>query len=359
MTDLLMNPETMMPKSSGAGSEHFNFAGALLDCISRGTIVISPSRQILAFDERAEKLTGLRAAEVLGRPTSVLQPLLESVISDTFSTNRPVSSRKVLLSASDGDPRLLQVNTHLAIQPGSGVLSVLIELQNVGQAQEIATNLEHLDRLANLGVLGAGFAHEIKNALVAVRTFVDLLQERSKDDELAQLVSREIMRIDAVVRQVLRDATREEFTLAPLSVHALLQDAVNLLRYQFQARSIQHTLRLDAPADRVSGDERQLRHAFLNLLMNAVEAMTGPGSIEVASAVSEGRELCVTISDTGSGIRPEHLPLLFSPFFTTKKEGTGLGLAITHRIIQKHDGRITAESKLNEGTTFKVFLPLL
>jgi PAS domain S-box-containing protein len=351
----------MMPELAPLRSEHFNFASALLDCIAQGTIVASASRQILVFNDTAEKLTGLRADELLGRPTSILPPVLQSLIDETIENKREVLARQIQLSVIDGTV-MLQISTRLACGVDGDLLSVLVELQNVGQAQNVAANLEHLDRLATLGVLGAGVAHEIKNALVAVRTFVDLLQERNKGDELAQLVSREITRIDAVVRQVLRGAMHEEFTLAPLSLHELLNDAVNLLRHELQSRSIQLTLQLDASADCINGDERQLRHALLNLLMNALEAMTGPGRLGVATEEMEAagrRHLVVIVSDTGSGIHAEHLPRLFTPFFTTKKEGTGLGLAITRRILQEHGGTISVQSEVNRGTRFQVTLPLL
>ena len=352
----------MMPKVGGPGGRHVNLADALLDCIACGVIVVSSSGQIITFDSCAERLTGLRAADALHRETSVLPDALKTVINETLASDRATVAREVRFKGNDATWRLLSVSTEIANQPGDGGRSVLLKLQNIVQAQQIATDLEHLDRLANLGVLTAGVAHEVKNALVAVRTFVDLLRERHKEDELSELVSKEIGRIENVVRQVLRDATREEFKLEPLRLHALLQDAMGLLRHQFEARSIKAALRLDAAQDRINGDERQLRHALLNLLMNSVEAINGAGRIEVSSSISASngrRDLCVKISDTGSGIRPDHLPLLFSPFFTTKNEGTGLGLAITHRIIQQHDGKITVESKLNEGTTFQVLLPLL
>ena len=351
-----------MPESPLAESEHFQFARALLDSMSRGVIVVSSSRQVLAFSEAAARLTGLRAADVLGRPASILPPALLTIVEETLAKGGAIIRRDVHLSHLEKDGILVHVSTQLARQADGNLLSVFVELLNAGQASTIAVNLEHLDRLANLGLLGAGIAHEIKNALVAVRTFVDLLVERSKEDELAHLVSDEIARIDAIVQQVLRGAVREEFDMAPLDIHALVKDALNLLRYELRARSIQLTCKLDASSDRVRGDERQLRHALLNLLINAVEAMKDTGELDVSTdvaTVSRRQQICVTISDSGSGIRPEHLPRLFSPFFTTKKEGTGLGLAITRRIIQQHDGTITVESKVNEGTMFRVFLPLL
>lgn len=343
-------------------SEEANFAGALLDCVAAGVITIGPSRQILAFNGAAERLTGLRGRDMLHRSTAVLPAPLQAVIDETFVTGRPVLRRRVVLAQANGTDDLLQITTTVAQPQAGGVLSVLAELQNVSHAQNMAANLEHLDRLASIGLLSAGVAHEIKNALVAVRTFVDLLSPKCDDSELAQVVSKEIKRIDAVVRQILSGATREEFHLAPLSAHALLKEALSLLRYQLQTASITLNVALSASLDRINGDERQLRHAFLNLLINALEAMNGSGQLTMGTEVIEVWErphLRVSISDQGSGIRPEHLPRLFSPFFTTKKEGTGLGLAITRRIIQEHNGAITVDSKVDQGTTFHVFLPLL
>lgn len=344
-------------------SEHLNFAGALLDCIAHGVITVGPARQIIAFNESAQILTGLHAGDLLSRNIAVLPPSLQAVIDETFVTNRDVAHRDVLLTRDAGPDVLLQVSTKVAHQAGGGVLSITAELQNVSQARSMAANLEHLDRLASLGILAASVAHEIKNALVAVRTFVDLPPDQRADVELTQLVSQEIRRIDAIVRQILRGATREEFTLAPLSFHALLRDTLNLLRHQIQARSVTLISKFSAATDRINGDERQLRHAVINLLINAVESMDDSGgSLTVATEVLDLRgrpHLRVSIADTGSGISEEHQARLFSPFFTTKKEGTGLGLAITRRIIQEHQGAITVESELGQGTTFHVFLPLL
>jgi len=147
-----------------------------------------------------------------------------------------------------------------------------------------------------------------------------------------------------------------------VGLHALLTDSVNLLRHLLEKRGVKTSMNLIASRDRTNGDERQLRHAMVNLLMNALEAIAGAGQIVVTTGIIEVWErphLRLSITDNGTGIRPEHLPRLFSPFFTTKGEGTGLGLAITRRIIHEHQGAITVESKVGQGTTFQVFLPLI
>ena len=346
--------------------EHLNFAGALLDSIAHGIIALNPARRIIAFNDHAERLTGLRAADLLNQPVDALPPPLQAVIDETFVTGCAVARRDVLLAVGTGADTMLQVSTTLSSTPEGSILSVLAEFQNVGQARSMATNLEHLDRLASLGVLAASVVHEIKNALVPIRTFVEMPPEQRADPEMHDLVAQEIRRMDAVVRQMLRGATREEFKLEPLNFHALLRDALNLLRHEFQARSVKLDARLTATADRINGDDRQLRHVVFNLLINAVEAMRDVSGDAARLTVTtevvthwERRHLRVSITDTGSGISAESLARLFSPFFTTKHEGTGLGLAITRRIIHEHNGAITVESQVGVGTTFHVFLPLL
>lgn len=343
-------------------AEHPNFASSLIDCLSLGVLALGANRQILAWNEAAEKLTGLHAREVLGRSISCLPPALQAVLDETLVTGRPAVRRQILLGRADGSNELLQVTTSIAHLPGGNALSVTAEIQSVGQAQGMAANLERLDRLANVGVLSASVAHEIKNALVAIRTFVDLTSEKSEDPALATVVSHEIKRIDAVVRQILRGANREEFRFAPIQLHALITETGNLLRNLLKARGVNLALNLAAPSDRIKGDEHQLRHALVNLLINALEAISKTGTITLATEVTEAwsrPQLRMSITDTGCGIQPDHLPRLFSPFFTTKSEGTGLGLAITRRIIQEHQGAITVESKPGQGTTFQVFFPLL
>jgi PAS domain S-box-containing protein len=357
-----MESAAIRPEGQRTEGEHVNFAGALLDCLAHGIVVIGPAREILAFNEPAERLTGLRAPDLLNQTVAILPPALQAVLDETFVTGRAVSRRDVLFAQGSGSDILLQVTTTIAHQPDGGVLSVIADLQNVSQGRSMAANLEHLDRLASLGVLGASVVHEIKNALVPIRTFVEMPPDQRADPELNDLVAQEIRRIDAVVRQMLRGATREEFKLAPLGFHALLRDALNLLRHEFQARSVRLDAKLAASADRINGDDRQLRHAVFNLLINAVESMTDSGKLTVTTDVADlwqRKHLRVSVSDTGSGISSENQARLFSPFFTTKREGTGLGLAITRRIIQEHNGAITVESALGQGTTFHVFLPLL
>lgn len=221
----------------------------------------------------------------------------------------------------------------------------------------VQQNLQHLDRLANLGLLSASIAHEIKNGLVAIHTFCEILMDKEGDVEMTKVVRRELKRIDGLVTQMLRLASPRPAVMAPVNVHALLEVSVRLLDHQMNGRMV--TLRRDfrASPEFVHGDESRLQQAFMNLLMNAVEAMGHGGKLTVVTETGNGM-MKVSVRDTGAGIPEENFEHIFDTFFTTKKNGTGLGLAITRRIVEEHDGRIEVESQVGQGSTFCIVLPL-
>jgi len=224
-------------------------------------------------------------------------------------------------------------------------------------------NLQRLDQLANLGLIAAGVAHEIKNGLVAINTFIELALQKSQDQELAETVRREMQRIDTLVTQMLRLAVPVSATKEPVHIHDLLDYGIRLLQHQLSGKMITLHRRYQAVPDTVRGDASQLQQAFINLLLNAVEAMGTKGELTVATENGVGengiKSIKIAIQDTGVGIPQENLSRLFEPFFTTKKNGTGLGLAICQRIVHDHDGTLTAQSQASHGSTFSILLRLL
>ena len=230
-------------------------------------------------------------------------------------------------------------------------------------------NLCQLERLASLGTLSAGLAHEIKNALVGVNTFINLLLDKNQDAQLAEIVRRELTRIDAIASQMLNLSNPAEPKFAPVPVHQVLEHALTLVQHQVRAKSISLQRSFDAASDVVQGDEFQLEQSMLNLLLNALEAMAPHGQLVISTElIAEGAKLNgsyrmatpylrVIVKDNGAGIPEKNMQRLFEPFFTTKEGGTGLGLAITQRIIQQHGGTVEASSRINEGSTFTILLP--
>jgi signal transduction histidine kinase len=227
-------------------------------------------------------------------------------------------------------------------------------------AGDLQENLRRLDRLANLGLVSASVAHEIKNGLVSISVFIELLLQKGDDPEMTAVVRRELKRIDSLVPQMLRFATPKSRSFAAVNVHKVLDHSLRLLEHQMNGAMITLERQYQAGNDVLRADESQLQQAFMNLLLNAVEAVGNNGTLTVTTDIvpdPDGTQrLKISIQDTGMGITPENLAHLFEPFFTTKKHGTGLGLSITRRIVEEHRGTIEVQSEPGGGSTFIVSL---
>ncbi len=245
------------------------------------------------------------------------------------------------------------------------VLNETSDLKNAAAwhpAPASAEKLQRLEQMANLGVLSAGMAHEIKNGMQAIQTFVDLLLEKNQDAELGDIVRHELRRINAIVSQMLQAGTPRSASFKTVRVHEVLDHSLRLLQPQITVKLIAVDKNYRAASDAVHGNDAQLQQTFMNLLLNALEAMGTNGTLTIGTETtgheSGARLLQIKIQDTGRGIAPENLTRLFEPFFTTKKNGTGLGLAISHRIVHEHQGSIRAHCEPGRSTTFSVSLPV-
>jgi len=217
-------------------------------------------------------------------------------------------------------------------------------------------NLQRLDRFATLGLLSASLAHEIKNGMVAIKTFVDLLSQKNTDAELTDVAGREIRRITEIAGEMLKLGTPHSTAVTPVPLHDVLDRSLRLIQQPLAEKLISTVRRYNAKNEIVQGNASRLQQVFMNLLFNALEAMDSHGILTVATATHSGL-LEIRIQDTGIGITDEHLKHLFQPFFTTKKNGTGLGLAISRQIVQEHGGDISVLSQAGKGSTFSISLP--
>ncbi len=223
------------------------------------------------------------------------------------------------------------------------------------------------EKLAALGQLSAGIAHEIRTPLTSIKIFFQALEKRIPLDEIQKndfrLIQREIDRINENVNRFLNFARPEEPLFQEVDINTLLRETINLLAAKIRTGRVNLDTSLAEGLAPVEGDPKQLSQVFLNLIVNAVEAMPGGGTLRIQSATkvvpdAPGEILQVFFHDTGHGIPGKDLPYLFDPFFTTKEAGTGLGLSIVYSIIQKHNGQIEVESEPGKGTTFILSLPV-
>ena len=350
--------------------ENLDWADLLHQRLGTEIILIDQERGIATLMGGTDLLQAFK--EVRSRASLDLLPAPCRVIAaEAAAAGKPIGPRTVELPPERDRKGLMAGITAVPLDEGvrghPRVALVLIDLTSLSEFEERALQLE---RLASLGTLAAGMAHEVKNALVACKTFIDLLLEKHQDAELAQIVRREMARIDTIVTRTLKFAGNSTRDLTSVRTHDVLDHCLRLIERQIEDKSITLTRALEAETDLVQGDEHELQQAFVNLLLNAVEAMGPKGTLTVttrlhpangaahnAEVEPEPVQLHVTIQDTGPGIPPEVMARLFEPFVTNKPNGTGLGLAITRRIIHQHRGSVSARSLAGQGTVFTVALP--
>jgi signal transduction histidine kinase len=261
---------------------------------------------------------------------------------------------------------------------GGELLGALMVVTDITALKRLELQIRRSDRLASLGTLSAGMAHEIKNPLVSIKTFAQLLPERYHESDFREtfssLIVHEIDRIDSLVNQLLRFARPAKPLLRPTHVHEVLAKTFQLVQHRLYQKEIKLNRTLEASLDTIRADSDQMEQVFLNFFLNAMDAMKRGGELTVETEIragdslvthllpeSENRHeaLCISIRDTGEGIKKEDIARVFDPFFTTKDFGTGLGLSVVHGIIEEHGGQIEVESEVAKGTAFHIFLPLV
>ena len=232
------------------------------------------------------------------------------------------------------------------------------------QYEELKTTKDKLseaDKLASLGTMAAGMAHEIKNPLSSMKVFTQLLHERYEDAEFRvkfeEVISKEINRIDRIVEGLLSFAMSPESKVSSVNVQEILEEVLNDMKDGIQRGGITVVKKFD-PVPMVQAEKDQLRRAFSNVIVNANEAMSNGGKLEIQTSADEpSKTVLVKISDSGHGISKDHLKHIFDPFFTTRHYGTGLGLTITQSIINEFKGNIEIQSEEGKGTTATISLP--
>lgn len=350
--------------------ESLNFPVVLKECLSAAVLLIDQNGQVIFCQPEAALLLGLKRTPGSSLLSEELPPSVSNAIGEVLRVKKTVQHQARLEAGSQNEEKFISINALPFSFTGEGGCSgVLVILNDLSFSKRLELNMRRLDLLASIGTLSASMAHEIKNALVAVKTFLELLLSQNQDAELAGIVSREMKRIDSIVSQMLKFAGPAKPTFSTVRLHQILEHSIRLIEQKIGEKDVELDLSLEARPDLIKGDDYQLEQAFFNLFLNALEAMPPKGRLKVSTEryqqsaalrESEAREtmMKITVADTGSGIPTENMDRLFEPFFTTKNNGTGLGLPITRRIIQEHGGNISVESQLGHGTTFSVYLPV-
>lgn len=337
----------------------------ILSTMASGVIAVDAAGQVSLSNPAAEQFTGMRLKRRQNASYTDLPPALAGPLRETLTEGRAYSQLETAIETPEGLTLPLVYSTAPLQGKDGSTHGALIVFSDLSRLKELEYEKQRAERLASFGSLASGVAHEIKNPLVAIRTFAELLPERFADvdfrDDFSKVVVREIDRIDNLVARLRGIASAPQHQTGSVDIRQPISETLKLLRGQLeQTRTAVHYVTED-DAPFVTIDDSQLKQLFLNIFQNALEAMGQGGelSIRIARSQSSGPSwILIEVSDTGPGMSEAVKSHIFEPFFTTKPTGSGLGLAICRSIVDAHRGSIRAENnRVPPGTTIVVELP--
>lgn len=341
-----------------------NFKDTVFENVEIGILTFDHDCQVTSVNGPACNILGIErpAQKSPWQQLLTLWPEFGEVLEEWFNTgelDRRESSRRYVALQRNGRPLTYRlVIFPLSFRQQAGWLLTVEDLtERVNMRQQMA----RMDRLASLGRMSAGIAHEVRNPLTGVSLLLDELHDRLLGQETDQKLIRralgEIERLESLVNEMLRFSSMPAPQLALGDIGTVLQDSLFLVRKQCQRQKVELRESIAAQLPEMQMDADRLKQVLLNLLNNSLDAMPDGGVLSVAVALTAG-QLRISVIDTGIGIPAEQIPLIFEPFYTSKGQGTGLGLAISYNIISDHGGKIDVESQPGQGTTVHITLPL-
>jgi two-component system, NtrC family, sensor kinase len=347
----------------------------ILESLDDGLVVFDAADRIVRWNRALESFYGVARSEAIGRR---LSDVFEAPFVDALHADRrenPDGStlfRVPLAGRNETAVRLLVNATAVPLQSAarddSSVAGTILLIENITDRVRLVEQLQLSEKMASIGVLAAGVAHEVNTPLTGISSFTQMLLENADPADprtvLLEKIERQTFRAAKIVSSLLNlsrpgpSGAGAERT--PVDLNAVIADVFSLLEHQFNAAKVKVRRELSPVPVAVFAIEHQLQQVFLNLFLNARDAMPRGGWLSVATRV-EGDRIVAEVADTGSGIPSEYLARIYDPFFTTKSigRGTGLGLSITYGIVHEHDGTIGCESEVGQGTRFTLRLPMV
>ncbi len=378
-----------------------NYLENIVENTKTNLMVVDQDHIVRTVNSAQAQTVGRPKREIEGRPLFSLFPdplapyqgvPIQTLLEKTI-TGRSFELRDYLITGLRESPLYLTMNMSPILIDGK-VPGVLITSSNVTKrvqleealklytveledkvdkgtatAKKLEQQVMHSDKLAALGRLAAGVAHEIGNPLTSISTFAQILREMAADEfsqNSLDIINTHIQRISEIVRRMSAFARADAVNMKPTQLNDVMKSALDLMRLDKRMKNtIEITVNLDPQLPRIMVDEGQMTQVFINILINALDAMPGGGKLQVTTRQGHDDEhgnhsIMVEFADTGVGIRPGELQKIFDPFYTTKEpgKGTGLGLSLSYNIVKRFKGDIKVESELNKGTIFTIILPL-
>ena len=363
------------------------FSENIVESINVGILAAGLDGRVESWNSQIEKLTGVRRQDALGRPLCELFPAELCQKFDELRADQGVHNvyrmalRPRLLEPGPSKPNGANGKNGLQLEKPSSIRESIVnlaiaplvskDLQQIGRLiifddvtdrEELERRLVQADKLSSIGLLAAGVAHEVNTPLAVISTYAQMLAKQvSGDDQKAKLldkIAKQTFRASEIVNSLLNFSRTSATDFADVDLNRILRETVSLVEHQFQTAGVVTDLSLADNLLSIRGNSGKLQQVFLNLFINAKDAMPDGGVLTIRSRAEAGFAV-LEIADTGQGIPPEHLARIYDPFFTTKgpKKGTGLGLSISYGIVHEHDGIIEVDSTVGGGTRFRLEFP--
>ncbi len=343
----------------------------IVESVNVGILAIDLEERIESWNVQMEVMFASPRVEVFGQR---LQDVFPPEFLEEFHRFKDLPGvhnlYKFRLEMHNGETRTANIAIAPLVARDFRVVGRIILVDDITDRMQLESQLAQAEKLSSIGLLAAGVAHEVNTPLAVISSYTQMLakQLRTHDSEdgritmLLDKITKQTFRASEIVNSLLNFSRTSGTEFKELDLNTIINETLTLLEHQFKTSQVELLITLDSSLPHILGNAGKLQQVFLNLFLNAKDAMAGGGTLRIATEVNG--HVGVSISDTGSGIAPEHMRRIYDPFFTTKgapdegqRRGTGLGLAVTYGIIQEHAGKIQVESEIGSGTTFHLEFP--
>jgi two-component system NtrC family sensor kinase len=345
-----------------------DFNENIVESINVGVMALDMEDRIESWNAQMEVMYAMPRWQTLTQPLKAIFPAEFVEEFDRIRQDAGIRNLyKFRLKTPAGEVRTVNVAIAPLVTRTFQVIGRLIIMDDITERIDLEAQLSQADKLSSIGLLAAGVAHEVNTPLAVISSYTQMLGKQLQDDPqksgLLEKITRQTFRASEIVNNLLNFSRTSGSEIGDVDVNKVIGDTLALLEHQFKVGKVEVQNALVPALPAIQGNAGRLQQVFLNLFLNAKDAMPGGGTLRVATMNGESVSVCV--SDTGSGIAPEHIQRIYDPFFTTKTapregqaRGTGLGLSVTYGIIQEHAGKIRVESQPGAGTTFTLDFPL-
>jgi two-component system NtrC family sensor kinase len=345
-----------------------DFNENIVESINVGVLAVDLADRIESWNSQMEVMYALPRWQALTRPLGDVFPA--AFVEEFYRVRQNPGIHnlyKFRLGTPTGESRVVNVAIAPLVTKDFSVIGRLIIMDDITERIELEAQLSQADKLSSIGLLAAGVAHEVNTPLAVISSYAQMLSKQLQGDPqkggLLEKITRQTFRASEIVNNLLNFSRTSGTEFTAIDVNKIISDTLALLDHQFKVTRIKVQDERSAHLPPIHGNAGRLQQVFLNLFLNAKDAMSNGGTLRIAT--TNGESVSVTVSDTGTGIAQEHIHRIYDPFFTTKTtpregqpRGTGLGLSVTYGIIQEHAGKIRVESRHGEGTTFYLDFPL-